>query len=30
MALDYLAAPEQFVDAAMRAADALPVGATRG
>jgi 2-hydroxychromene-2-carboxylate isomerase len=30
MALDYLAAPQNFADATMRAADALPVGATRG
>jgi 2-hydroxychromene-2-carboxylate isomerase len=30
MALDYLAQPEHFADAVMRAADAVPVGATRG
>jgi 2-hydroxychromene-2-carboxylate isomerase len=30
MALDYLLAADRFEDAAMRAADALPVGATRG
>jgi 2-hydroxychromene-2-carboxylate isomerase len=29
MALDYLKAPEAFADAAMRAADTLPVGASR-
>jgi 2-hydroxychromene-2-carboxylate isomerase len=30
MALEYLAGPERFQDEAMRAADTLPVGATRG
>jgi 2-hydroxychromene-2-carboxylate isomerase len=30
MALDYLASPARFDDAAMRAADTLPVGAARG
>ncbi len=29
MALDYLRAPENFSDAAMRAVDTLPIGATR-
>jgi 2-hydroxychromene-2-carboxylate isomerase len=29
MALEYLADPERFLDPAMRAADSLPVGATR-
>jgi hypothetical protein len=29
MALDYLARPQDFADAAMRAADTTPVGVTR-